>query len=218
MFLKASSSCLLPFLAIFVQSLATFSKDRILFQNVRTVSRGGGPWRFCPLSQGGGREEFNLFCTESNIFHAAKTTWESIIDIISILSSTQRGLNCFKRSVNLDNREIKGPKILLKLAHFLLVFLCLVFKQLCVWGGFLIHSPPNFDFFIVGETVQAITVIKHRAITYVLHTAMVWHDSPVQNSEIVLYCKLMWWKKVVAVREKSPRCYHYFTESDDADL
>lgn len=38
--------------------------------------------------------------------------------------------------------------------------------------------------------------------TYVLHTAMVWHASPVQNSEMVLYCRLTWWKNVVAATEK----------------
>lgn len=37
-----------------------------------------------------------------------------------------------------------------------------------------------------------------------LHTAMVWHASPVQNSEMVLYCRLTWWKNVVAAREKGP--------------
>lgn len=42
--------------------------------------------------------------------------------------------------------------------------------------------------------------------THVLHTAMVWHASPVQNSEIVLYCRLTWWKNVVAAGgEKSRR-------------
>lgn len=35
--------------------------------------------------------------------------------------------------------------------------------------------------------------------THVLHTAMVWQASPVQNSETVLYCRLTWWKNVVAV-------------------
>ena len=35
--------------------------------------------------------------------------------------------------------------------------------------------------------------------THVLHTAMVWHASAVQNSETVLYCRLTWWKNVVAV-------------------
>lgn len=31
-----------------------------------------------------------------------------------------------------------------------------------------------------------------RASTHVLHTAMVWHASPVQNSEMVLYCRFTW--------------------------
>ena len=41
-----------------------------------------------------------------------------------------------------------------------------------------------------------------QAKTHVLHTAIVWQASPVQNSEMVLYCRLTWWKNVVAVREK----------------
>lgn len=40
------------------------------------------------------------------------------------------------------------------------------------------------------------------AATHVLHTAMVWQASPVQNSEMVLYCRLTWWKNVVAAREE----------------
>lgn len=40
-----------------------------------------------------------------------------------------------------------------------------------------------------------------RAWTHVLHTAMVWHASPVQNSEMVLYCRFTWWKNVVAAKE-----------------
>lgn len=39
-------------------------------------------------------------------------------------------------------------------------------------------------------------------VTHVLHTAIVWHASPVQNSEMVLYCRLTWWKNVVAAREE----------------
>ena len=31
-----------------------------------------------------------------------------------------------------------------------------------------------------------------QASTHVLHTAMVWHASPVQNSEMVLYCRFTW--------------------------
>ena len=33
---------------------------------------------------------------------------------------------------------------------------------------------------------------ERRARTHVLHTAMVWHASPVQNSEMVLYCRFTW--------------------------
>lgn len=42
-------------------------------------------------------------------------------------------------------------------------------------------------------------------MTHVLHTAIVWHASPVQNSEMVLYWRLTWWKNVVAGREEKGR-------------
>lgn len=50
-----------------------------------------------------------------------------------------------------------------------------------------------------------------QAWTHVLHTAMVWHASPVQNSEMVLYCRFTWWKNVVAAKQRrrlraSPWC------------
>ena len=45
----------------------------------------------------------------------------------------------------------------------------------------------------------------HQAATHVLHTAIVWHASPVQNSEMVLYWRLTWWKNVVAGREEKGR-------------
>lgn len=35
-----------------------------------------------------------------------------------------------------------------------------------------------------------------------MQTAMVWQASPVQNSEMVLYWRLTWWKNVVAGREE----------------
>lgn len=37
--------------------------------------------------------------------------------------------------------------------------------------------------------------------TYVLHAVMAWQVSPVQNSEMVLYCRLIRLKNVVAVGE-----------------
>lgn len=38
--------------------------------------------------------------------------------------------------------------------------------------------------------------------TYVLQAVMAWHVSPVQNSEIVLYCRFMRLKKVVAENDE----------------
>jgi len=38
--------------------------------------------------------------------------------------------------------------------------------------------------------------------TYVLQAVMAGHVSPVQNSEIVLYCRFMRLKKVVAAKDK----------------
>lgn len=53
--------------------------------------------------------------------------------------------------------------------------------------------------------------------THVLHTAMVWHASPVQNSEIVLYCRLTWWKNVVAAGGEKSRCELHLTRGHCPD-
>ncbi len=42
-------------------------------------------------------------------------------------------------------------------------------------------------------------------ITYVLQAVMAWQVSPVQNSEMVLYCRLIRLKNVVAVRKTRER-------------
>lgn len=58
--------------------------------------------------------------------------------------------------------------------------------------GFLLNKP-------VGRGRWAVNTIKAKEITYVLQAVMAWQVSPVQNSEMVLYCRLIRLKNVVAV-------------------
>lgn len=49
--------------------------------------------------------------------------------------------------------------------------------------------------------------------THVLYAVIAWHVSPVQNSEIVLYCRLMRLKNVVAVEKKIKNCRYTTTKT-----